>query len=105
MLNLIVDLLQLLEVEHEGGVSHQFLGCLDGVILVTREDIEHPADNSDNLLGLQLGRGDVLGLLNQPTSKQKNKLISLLCISTENLPKLRIIKLILSITIGLCFLK
>ena len=52
----IGNLLQLLEVEHEGGVSHQVLRTLDGVVPVTRKD----------LLGVHLGRGDVLGLLNQP---------------------------------------
>ena len=66
MINAIGDLLQLLEVEHEGSVSHQVLRTLDGVVLVTREDLEHPTDNCDNLLGVHLGRGDVLGLLNQP---------------------------------------
>ena len=65
LIKAIVDLLQLLGVEHEGGVSHQVLGSLDIVVLVTREDLEHPADDSDNLQGLHLGRGDVLGLLNQ----------------------------------------
>ena len=30
------------------------------------EDFEYPEDNFDNLLGLHLGRGDVLGLLTQP---------------------------------------
>ena len=39
---------------------------LDGVVLVLREDLEHPADDSENLQGLHLGRGDILGLLNQP---------------------------------------
>ena len=71
LLNVIVDLLQLLEVEHEGDVSHQVLGCLDGVVLVNREDLVHLADDSDNLLGLQLGIGDVLGLLNQPAEEDE----------------------------------
>ena len=65
LIQAIVDHLHLLGVEHEGGVSHQVLGSRDGVVLVTREDLEHPADDSDNLQGLHLGRGDVLGLLNQ----------------------------------------
>ena len=41
MIKAIGDLLQLLEVEHEGGVSHQVLRTLDGVVLVTREHLEH----------------------------------------------------------------
>ena len=54
LIKAIVDLLQLLGVEHEGGVSHQVLGSLDEVDLAKREDLEHPADDSDNLKGFTL---------------------------------------------------
>ena len=69
LIKAIVDLLQLLGVEHEGGVSHQVLGSLDSVVLVTREYLEYPADDSDNLQWLHLSSGDVLGLLNQGSSR------------------------------------